>query len=402
MDKTKIQKLSSLCINVVFMGFIFGLCILSAYGVMKNNATYSYYENRSLASFPEIEKEAILDGSFFTQIDDWYRDHTAKRNGVLAYDTLLNLNVLKRPVVNETVITDDVLLPYNTPEVVDTANINILAQMMGERLLSHSDLCESYGGKFYYIAVPCQYVFYEDSYPWYLNSRAEYTEATSTALFSELDKVGVSYIDMLDVFNKNGHLPEYSSTIDNHYSIFGALETYKVLMNKVNEDTGLNLNVMTENDYTVKILPNTYVGSRTRKLLGLRESDEKLSIITPNEDIPFTRWNWGNDTPGAPIVYSLPANETDDVVYGLYMDGDCSITKIETKRPDLPTVLVCGDSFTNALESLIWYNFDTMYSLDFRHFSDMTLEEFIAEYKPDVVVCVRDYEQLVNPSFNGQ
>ncbi len=78
MDKMKIQKLSSLCIIVVFMGFIFGLCILSTYGVMENNAAYSYYENRSLASFPEIEKETILDGSFFTQIDDWYRAEASR------------------------------------------------------------------------------------------------------------------------------------------------------------------------------------------------------------------------------------------------------------------------------------------------------------------------------------
>ena len=118
--------------------------------------------------------------------------------------------------------------------------------------------------------------------------------------------------------------------------------------------------------------------------------------------VPFTRWDWGNETAGASEVYSVPVSETDDVLYSLYMGGDVSITRIETNRSNLPTVLVYGDSFTNALESLIWYNFDTMYSLDFRYYSDMSLEEFIAEYRPDVVICVRDYEQLINPSFNGQ
>jgi len=402
MNKKIIQRLSSLFIIIIFIGFIFGLSILSIYDIINNYSTYSYYENRSLASFPEIEKKSIFNGSFFTQVEDWYRDHSAKRNNILAYDTLLNMNVLKRPVINKTVITKDVLLPYNAPEMVDRAEVRRLAKEMGQRLLSHSDLCASYGGKFYYVAVPCQYVYYEDKYPWYLNSRAEYTAETSTALFSVLDELGVSYIDMLEVFNKNGHLPEYSSTIDNHYSIFGALEIYNMLMNKINEDTGLNLHIMTEGNYTTTTLPNNYLGSRKRKLLGLWKSDEKMSIITPNESIQFTRFNWGSETPGAPIVYSIPANETDDVLYSLYMGGDYSMTKIETNRPDLPTLLVYGDSFTNALESLIWYNFDTMYSLDFRYYSDMTLEEFIEKYKPDVVVCVRDYEQLINASFNGQ
>ena len=84
------------------------------------------------------------------------------------------------------------------------------------------------------------------------------------------------------------------------------------------------------------------------------------------------------------------------------MGGDVSVTEIVTNRPELPTVLIYGDSFTNAVESLIWYNFDTMYSLDFRHYNKMTLEEFIAEKKPDIVVCIRDYEQLINPTANGQ
>lgn len=402
MKKLKIERLSSFCVIIIFLGFIFGLSILSAYNMLTHYISYSYYENRILASFPIIEKETILDGSFFSKIEDWCRDHTAKRNSVLAYHTKLNMNVLKRPVVNEVVVTDDVLLPYKSPEIVDYTNVDSLAEMVGEHLLSHSELCESYGGQFYYVAVPCQYVYYEDRYPWYLNSRSEYTKASSAALFSKLDNVGVSYIDMLEDFNKKGHLPEYSSSIDNHYSIFGALETYNVLMNKINEDTSLNLHIMTEDDYTVTVLPNPYVGSRTRKLLGLRDSDEKMSIIIPNENIPFTRWNWGNETPGASTVYSLPDSETEDVLYKLYMGGDCSITKIETNRPDLPTLLIYGDSFTNAIESLIWYNFDTMYSLDFRHYTEMTLEEFIAENKPDIVVCVRDYEQLINPNSNGQ
>ena len=402
MKKSKIELFASLCVILVFLGIIFGLSLLSVYKLHTDYVTYSYYENRNLASFPTVEKKTVLDGSYFTKVEDWCRDHSAKRNGVLAYHTRLNMDILKRPVVNGVVVTDDVLLPYNKPEIVDYDAVEALAETVGENLLSHSKLCESYGGKFYYVAVPCQYVYYEDNYPWYLNSRSEYTEATSKALFSKLDSVGVSYIDMLEDFEQNGHLPEFSSRVDNHYGIFGALETYNALMNKINEDTDFDLQVMTEDDYTVTALPNPYVGSRTRKLLGLRKSDEKMYIITPNENVPFTRWNFGSATPGAPIVYTMPETDTQDVLYTIYMGGDVSITEIVTNRPELPTVLIYGDSFTNAVESLIWYNFDTMYSLDFRHYNKMTLEEFFSEKKPDIVVCIRDYEQLINPTANGQ
>lgn len=402
MFKTIIRKTASACIILFFLSFIFGLCILSVYGLKNNYISFSYYENRNLAAVPEIEKKTVLDGSYFSQIEEWSKDHVAKREGALVYDTLLNLKIIKRPVVNKTVITDNLLLPYNPLETVNDSQISSEAKKIGKILLSHENYCASYGGKFYYVAIPCQYVYYENRYPSFLNSRSEYTKKTAKALFSRLDRLGVSYIDMLADFNQKGHPPEYSSTIDNHYGIFGALETYNVLMNQINTDTGWNLKAMTEEDYSIKTLPNPYMGSRTKKLLGLWESEEKLSLIIPKEDIPFTRYDWGEDIPGASIVYSTPANNDEYVEYGLYMGGDCSITKIETNRPELPDILIYGDSFTNGLESLIWYNFDTMYSVDFRYYDEMTPEEFIKKYQPDIVVCIRDYEQLINPNHNGQ
>ena len=396
------EIICSVLVVVFFLVVIFGLGVRSVYENVTNYTDYSYYENRNLAAFPEKDKAAVLDGSFFSSVETWCRDHLAERDAILTEHTLLNMNVLDRPVVNEVVITDGVLLPYNKPEVLNQKDINVRSDMMASRLRSHADVTEANGGQFIYVAVPCQYVYYEDSYPWYLNSRAEFTEASSTALFKALDQKSVPYIDMRERFDDLGHLPEYSSTVDNHYSIFGAYETYRAIMEKYNAASGAALPILTDKDYTVTTLPNPYIGSRTRKLLGLWKSDEHLSIITPNTDVPFTRWNYGNEKPGSSKVYSLPATDTEDTLYRLYMGDDCSETKIATDRPDLPTVLIYGDSFTNAVESIIWYNFDTMYSFDLRYYKEKPLEELIAAIKPDLVVCIRDYEALLTLEANGQ
>ncbi len=401
MNRKKFSNICSAFMIIGFFGFVFGLFALSAYENITDYSTYSYYENRNLTMLPEPDTDSVLDGSFFSKLENWYKDHVAKRNGVLSYDTFLNMNILRRPVVNGIVITDDILLPYNKPETVNKDEIDNLAQIMSNRLRGHADKAESCGAEFYYVAVPCQYVYYEDQYPWYLNSRAEYTKASSEALFGKLEEKNISYIDMNEEFKKLGHLPEFSSAVDNHYGIVGAYETYRTVMERINEDTDLNIDILEDGEYTLTELPNPYIGSRTRKLLGQWRYDERLSIITPNEEIPFTRWNYGNEQPSASTVYVMPENEESRIMYGMYMGDDCSITRIETERPELPTVLIYGDSFTNAFECIVWNSFDTMYSLDFRYYTEMPLDDFIEKVSPDVVICIRDYEALLNLEYNG-
>ena len=88
-------------------------------------------------------------------------------------------------------------------------------------------------------------------------------------------------------------------------------------------------------------------------------------------------------------------------MYDLYMCGDRAETVIKTNRPQLPDVLIYGDSFTNALECLAYYSFDEMRSIDLRHYDKMSLADYIEEYKPDYVICIRDYEALIKTEGNG-
>ena len=83
------------------------------------------------------------------------------------------------------------------------------------------------------------------------------------------------------------------------------------------------------------------------------------------------------------------------------MGGDIPETVIETNRPELPSILIYGDSFTNAVEALAYYSFDEMRSVDLRYYDQMSISQYIQEYKPDIVVCIRDYESLLAVDGNG-
>ena len=376
------------------------LLVLMAATILLPKNRYSYYENRNLSAFPEITAESVLSGQVFDDLETLFCDYAAWRTPALKAVTWADLNVFHRPVVNDIVVTDDALLEqlYTMPDTAD--DIARKAADVAADNAALRDQIEAYGGHYCYIAVPCQYAYYEDEYPSYLENRSAYTAAELAALNSAMDAQGITHVDMGPIFDSLGHLPAFSSKVDNHYGLRGAYETYRAAVQALNDAYGLALSFPEEGtDATFSALPNPYMGSRTRKLLGLRGDDEKLLTAAFREDIPFTRLdNWQEV---ASAVYALPATEDEALTYGLYMGGDIAETCIRTDRSSLPTALIFGDSFTNAVESLAYYSFDEMRSVDLRHYKTQSISDYIAAYQPDVVICIRDYEALLSRSDNG-
>lgn len=376
------------------------LLVLMAATILLPKNRYSYYENHNLSAFPEITAESVLSGQVFDDLETLFCDYAAWRTPALKAVTWADLNVFHRPVVNDIVVTDDALLEqlYTMPDTAD--DIARKAADVAADNAALRDQIEAYGGHYCYIAVPCQYAYYEDEYPSYLENRSAYTAAELAALNSAMDAQGITHVDMGPIFDSLGHLPAFSSKVDNHYGLRGAYETYRAAVQALNDAYGLALFFPEEGaDVTFSALPNPYMGSRTRKLLGLRGDDEKLLTAAFREDIPFTRLdNWQEV---ASAVYALPATEDEALTYGLYMGGDIAETCIRTDRSSLPTALIFGDSFTNAVESLAYYSFDEMRSVDLRHYKTQSISDYIAAYQPDVVICIRDYEALLSRSDNG-
>lgn len=376
------------------------LLVLMAATILLPKNRYSYYENRNLSAFPEITAESVLSGQVFDDLETLFCDYAAGRTTALKAVTWCDLNVFHRPVVNDIVVTDDALLDqlYTMPDTAD--DIARKAADVAADNAALRDQIEAYGGHYCYIAVPCQYAYYEDEYPSYLENRSAYTAAELAALNSAMDAQGITHVDMGPVFDSLGHPPEFSSRVDNHYGLLGAYETYRAAVQALNDAYGLALSFPEEGaDVTFSALPNPYMGSRTRKLLGLRGNDEKLLTATFCEDIPFTRFDNGGEV--AATVYALPATDTEPLTYELYMGGDIAETVLRTDRPALPNVLIFGDSFTNPVESLAYYSFDELRSVDLRHYTAQSLSDYIAAYKPDVVLCIRDYQSLLSREYNG-
>ncbi len=360
--------------------------------------TTSYYENRALAAAPALTAEAAWDGSFGASAESWLSDHVLMRDRLLKIETMIQMNVLHRPVVNDTVVTGKVLLPFlrfaeETPEAYRSA-VTPFAESYGKL----NGWVEECGGKLLFTGFPEQRIYFEDLFPDYLNDHSAEAKAADDIFFAALEEKGVDCLDMRKVYEEAGRPAEYYSAVDHHFEGRGAYAAYRAIMAHLAEE-GRDLPVLTEDRIEFRTLPNPYIGSRNRKVYNLWKGSEKAEIPVQKDPVPFERTD--NGAPSGKPLFVLPAADDLPTTYNLYMGGDFGETVLETHRPELPDLLVFGDSFTNALETMLYASFDETRILDLRHYTEKSLKDYIAEYRPDVVLAVGNDTFYYTPGGNG-
>jgi len=364
--------------------------------LLRNSGETSFFENRSLAAAPELTKEGLVSGDYFDRWEEWLTDHAVGRTTLLKLNTWMEMKLLNQPVVNDIVVTDEYLLGRNG---FGRWDISHLEKNAAQRAAAYAELAawiEEQGGVFCFVGLPEQYGYFSDKYPDYTENRKWYLEPMRETFFSAMEEANVTAIDMNAVFTEQGHPDFYYAASDHHYSYDGAKAAYEALIDHLNGEFGMKLPVA---EVAVEALPNPFLGSRNRKLSGLWDGEDVLSVGVMEDEIPFRRWDNGKEV--VATVYDLPATPEALVTYEVYMGGDKAETVIQTDRPELPNALVFGDSFTNAMETMLYASFNEMRSIDLRHYTEKTLREYIADYRPDVVICIRDETTYFSADGNG-
>ena len=360
--------------------------------------TSAYYENRSLAARPDLNARTLWDGSYGSRFETWYSDHAPARTTLLKLDTFLQLEVLRRPVVKDTLDAGGVLLPkLDFDEYTEAAYRSAAVPIVEDHGLLARHIAEN-GGTYCFVGFPEQRVYFEDRFPAYLNSHAAEAAAADAVFAEALAEQGVDFLDMRQVYEAQGKPEAYYSAVDHHYTYYGAYAGYRAILEHLAE-RGFALPVLTEEDIDLVEQPYPYIGSRNRKLYNLWNNGEKAVIGVQKEPVAFTRTD--NGQPSEKPLFVLPAEDYLPTTYNLYMGGDFGETVIATDRPELPDALIFGDSFTNALETLLYTAFDETRILDLRHYTGGTLKDYITEHQPDIVLCVQNDTFYYTPGGNN-
>ena len=356
----------------------------------------SYYEQRRLAAVPEPTKETVLDGTFFSALETLYQDHITSRDELLKLNTTVDM-AMGRVKVNNVIVTDDRLLDVYGFSRWGLGYLVNDAAVRAEEYAALQEKITSYGGYFCYLGVPQQSTYFAADYPAFMDSRLWHTTGIREAFFPALEARGIPYVNMYAEFQAVGAPEEYYYDTDHHYTGQGAFFTYLTLMEHL-QIAHPDLQYLGADDFTWTTLKNPFLGSTNRKLYALWDTKDAVSYAEPKESIPYTRTDRG--TPVG-YIHKLPATEEEVATYSVYMGGDIAETVISTNRPELPNILIYGDSFSNPIESVIWTNFNETRTVDFRYYTEKTLTQYIEEYRPDYVVCVRDESTFFSKTANG-
>jgi hypothetical protein len=387
--------------NALFVMCFLGILLFVPIATqLEPDEQYSVFENRNYLEVPEYSREDFLDGSYLQQWDKYLSDHIIGRDAILRACVNIDMKLLNKTVVNNVTVEKDALLAYNTPESINIDAIDSNIKFMTDELSDLNQYIKQQGGEFYYVGVAEQYSALSDKYPSYLDSNRKRLSYTEKNFFSSLVEKNVKYIDMHDIMLSEGDIETKYSMLDHHYNIFGAFDTYQNIINRINENTQYKLQALKKEDIEFEPLDMPFLGSRNRKLYNCYPNDEKLYVANFKNPIEFTRMDNGAEVEAN--TFTFFEKDKGYVEYANYMGGDMAETIIDTNRPELPTILVFGDSFTNALETMLYYNFDKMFTIDLRHYTQENLYDYIDAVKPDVVICVRDNTCYTSTDGNGR
>lgn len=392
-----LRRKANRCFAVLFVVILFAVPALT---FLLPHLSVSEIENRRLAAAPELTRDTLLSGDYFSGWETYLKDHIAFRDGMLMGRTWLELNILNRASVNGILPTGTCLLPHLTPPDESADTLAQRASSMADRLVSLQETVASYGGTLLYVIVPTQMTAFESEFPLGLYSGAE-TRAISKALFeSALNARGISYLDMKPIFDQAGGTQQFYMRTDHHYSLKGAFLVYQSIIEKVAENReGCLISQISPDNVSFSAVSSVFHGSRGRAIYYLTDLQDDFFTCTLREPVAFSRFD--NGQPVDSTVIRLPDDASTPVTYSAYMGGDIAETVIQTNRPELPDILIFGDSYTNAVETFLYTSFNEMRSLDLRHYHEMALLDYVRLHQPEIVVCLRDDANLLTETGNG-
>ena len=99
---------TKLLLPLLFFAALLLVPALTLYGLVKSPSGWSVEENRALADVPEGSLQSMLDGTLVQNLETFYSDHIFARRQLLKLDTLLQMKLLRRPIVHDVVLGDTV------------------------------------------------------------------------------------------------------------------------------------------------------------------------------------------------------------------------------------------------------------------------------------------------------
>lgn len=353
----------------------------------------SELEARTLAPRPVLSRTALLSGEYFKQWDSYLSDQFPLRDRWVEASAFMQLRVFGKTRLNGEVVGGHGYLlrpPPLPPEdrrAMERGVDEAVAQAV--ELNEHA---EAAGAHYLFVAAPSKPEFEREHYPADLEWPPVLDEAHER-LFRSLESSGVDALDLGQVLEANRDETLYYKT-DHHWTFKGAHLGYTSIMER------LGLAPLGAEELEIVQLPNPFIGSEARAVSLVHPHDDRLAIGRYRKPVSFDLTIAGRREESK--VYRLPDDARQPVTYGdVQMGGIHSEVVIETHRPELPDLVLVGDSFSSAVAPLLYTSFDTTRILDRRYYKELSVADYVKKHRPDYVVTLLTGDSYLYRKGNG-
>lgn len=239
----------------------------------------------------------------------------------------------------------------------------------------------------------------------------DFSNRHADAFLAMLADIGIDYVDTRDVL-LNSDLPadELYFRTDTHWTIPAAFRAYRTLAEHLNQNYGFQIadQFTDPNNYETRVYEDLFMGSFGTQTTPYYAGTEDFAALYPRFDTHVTERTQRNDNnwqvregsfeeavmaldqlePDEGKSYSSRCYQSYNYNWGevLYENGDPAA---DDKR-----VLIIKNSSGNPITDFMALSVSNVCGLDRRNLLRTTIAEYVADYQPDVVVIVYNYDFL--------
>lgn len=186
-------------------------------------------ENRKLAEFPAIKTEESINTRFFSELDEYIKDHIGLRLEMVRANTFIHTGIFADSPEESIVVGDNGWLFYQdtVKDYMDIPTVSERnAENAGKTILMMQQYVQSKGGNFTVTIAPNKSTLYPENMPYYYKegSGKGNLELISEAFIAN----GVNYTDLVKSFKAQDEV--LYQTADSHWNYKGAWLAYNTIL----------------------------------------------------------------------------------------------------------------------------------------------------------------------------
>jgi len=330
--------------------FLICLAVLSVGTVLRPKETISETENRTLASFPEVSADSLIDGTFMDGVETYAADHFLGRTGWVSVKNTAELLAGKQEI-GGVYITEERLIQKTAEEDLDPTVVDRSIAAIGT-FASQTETPVAM------LLVPTAAAVYSDTL---LGCAPNFDQEAMIERVTEDLRGKVTMLHGYDALYAARSEYIFYRT-DHHWTSYGAYCVYQTAIRK------LGFSPVSYDKYNISHVSSSFRGTLYSKCLYTDMEPDVLDLYTYEDGAKVTEVEVfdGVRTQLYDSVYFMDALNTKEQ-YQVYLGGNAAKITVKTDVSNGKRLLLIKDSYANSLLPFLTQHYSEIVLLDLRY-----------------------------------